>query len=95
MYDRAGLTHQQRTFIEGLLRSLELGTYLSEHVASASSVVLALTRATVARCSSPPSADGWKSALLTRSGREHDHGVTADYLAFDMLSERNQSRVTG
>ena len=24
---------------------------------------------------------------MTRSGREHDHGVTADYLAFDMLSE--------
>src|SRR6266852_1576368 len=45
MYDRAGLTHQQRTLVEGLLRSLEAGTYLSEHVASANSVVLALTRA--------------------------------------------------
>jgi hypothetical protein len=44
-YDRAGLSRQQRAFIEGLLRSLEAGTYLSEHVASASSAVLALTRA--------------------------------------------------
>lgn len=43
-YDQAGLTHQQRAFVEGLLRSLEAGTYLSEHVASAKSVVLALTR---------------------------------------------------
>ena len=45
MYDRAGLTRQRRAFIEGLLRSLEAGTYLSEHVAGASSAVLALTRA--------------------------------------------------
>lgn len=44
-YDRAGLSLQQRAFIEGLLRSLEDGTYLSEHVAGASSAVLALTRA--------------------------------------------------
>jgi hypothetical protein len=44
-YDRAGLSRHQRAFIEGLLRSLEAGTYLSEHVASASSAVLALTRA--------------------------------------------------
>ena len=45
MYDQAGLTQQQRAFTEGLLRSLETGTYLSEQVASANSVVLALTRA--------------------------------------------------
>jgi hypothetical protein len=45
IYDRAGLGRQQRAFIEGLLRSLEAGTYLSEHVASAGSAVLALTRA--------------------------------------------------
>jgi hypothetical protein len=45
IYDRASLTYQQRAFMEGLLRSLEVGTYLSEHVVSANSVVLALTRA--------------------------------------------------
>jgi hypothetical protein len=44
MYDRASLTHQQRVLVEGLLRSLEAGTYLSEHVSAAKSVVLALTR---------------------------------------------------
>lgn len=44
-YSRASLSRQQRAFVEGLLRSLEVGTYLSEHVASASSAVLALTRA--------------------------------------------------
>ena len=45
MYARAHLTHRQRTLIESLLRSLEDGTYLSEHVSTANSVVLALTRA--------------------------------------------------
>jgi hypothetical protein len=45
IYDRAGLTHQQRALIEFLLRALEAGTYLSEHVSTANSVVLGLTRA--------------------------------------------------
>jgi hypothetical protein len=45
MYDQAGLTYQQRVFVQGLLRSLESGSYLSEHVSSAPSVPLALTRA--------------------------------------------------
>jgi hypothetical protein len=45
IYDRAGLTQQQRTLIESLLRSFEAGTYLSEHVSTARSIVLTLTRA--------------------------------------------------
>lgn len=44
-YQRADITPRQRTFTEGILRSLEVGTYLSEHVSGATSVVLALTRA--------------------------------------------------
>jgi hypothetical protein len=45
MYNRANLSHQQRTFIESIARSLEAGTFLSEHVSTANSVVLSLTRA--------------------------------------------------
>ncbi|WP_327720321.1 hypothetical protein OG381_36965 [Streptomyces sp. NBC_00490] len=43
-FDRANLTQQQRALAEGVLRALEPGTYLSEHVAGANSAVLALTR---------------------------------------------------
>lgn len=45
IYEKAGLSHRQQAFVVGLLRSLEAGTYLSEHVACARSAVLALTRA--------------------------------------------------
>ncbi|MGC4868102.1 hypothetical protein ACLQ3B_22025 [Micromonospora sp. DT53] len=44
-YERAGLGHQQRALIERLLRALEEGTFLSEHVSTAPSVLLALHRA--------------------------------------------------
>jgi hypothetical protein len=43
--DRAGFTQQQRAFVDGLLRALEPGTYLTEHVVGANSAVLALIRA--------------------------------------------------
>lgn len=44
-FDRRQLTHQQRSFLEGLLLCLEPGAYLSEHVSTANSTVVALTRA--------------------------------------------------
>lgn len=80
MYDRSGLTHQQRVFVEGLLRSLETGTYLSEHVASAKSVVLTLTRAHHAldghaRLNQPTMA--LSRTLLTRALNDVISGVTA------------------
>ncbi|MFJ4732513.1 hypothetical protein ACIP6V_09515 [Streptomyces sp. NPDC088770] len=44
-FDRRQLSHQQRSFLEGLLLCLEPGAYLSEHVSTANSTVVALTRA--------------------------------------------------
>jgi len=44
-FERAGLSNQQRTLVEYILRALEPGTFLSEHVVFARSVALALTRA--------------------------------------------------
>lgn len=44
-FDRRQLPHQQRSLLEGLLRCLEPGAYLSEHVSTANSTVVALTRA--------------------------------------------------
>ncbi|MFB7428766.1 hypothetical protein ACFC0K_36400 [Streptomyces hydrogenans] len=40
----AKLTQAQQALVEGLMRSLEAGTYLTEHVAGHNSAVLALTR---------------------------------------------------
>ncbi|MFJ8062543.1 hypothetical protein [Streptomyces sp. NPDC096142] len=44
-FDRRQLTRQQRSFLEGLLLCLEPGAYLSDHVSTANSTVVALTRA--------------------------------------------------
>ncbi|ALV30709.1 hypothetical protein [Streptomyces sp. CdTB01] len=44
-FQRAGLTQQQRSLLEGLLRALEHGAYFSDHVSAANSAFLAVTRA--------------------------------------------------
>lgn len=44
-FKEAGLTQQQRSLLEGLLRALEHGAYLSDHVSAANSAFLAVVRA--------------------------------------------------